>query len=298
MNTASLPKFRLRLLGRFELSGPDGPVDLPNKKLAGLLAYLACTAPIPQNREKLATLLWGSHFEAQARQNLRQALFRLRRALGENVLLGDGEQVSLAPGTLDCDATKLEALIRERSRATLAAAVDLYAGLLLSDITVKEEAWTDWLNGEQLRLESLALDAMVNLGELELQAGLPDRALAIANKSISINGLREDAHRLLIRAFAAAGRRADALNHYQLFVELLKRELNVEPDATTKQLIKELRGMASLQAPLPQDSGVPTTPAVDAATRPTPMGALALPDKPSIAVLPFDNLSGDPGRYR
>jgi TolB-like protein/Tfp pilus assembly protein PilF len=36
------------------------------------------------------------------------------------------------------------------------------------------------------------------------------------------------------------------------------------------------------------------TPTVDAATRPAPMMALALPDKPSIAVLPFDNLSVDP----
>jgi TolB-like protein/tetratricopeptide (TPR) repeat protein len=39
---------------------------------------------------------------------------------------------------------------------------------------------------------------------------------------------------------------------------------------------------------------VPATPTVDAAMRPAPMMALALPDKPSIAVLPFDNLSGDP----
>ena len=39
---------------------------------------------------------------------------------------------------------------------------------------------------------------------------------------------------------------------------------------------------------------VPAAPTVDAATRPAPMMALALPDKPSIAVLPFENLSGDP----
>ena len=76
------PSSGLCLLGRFKLNGPKGFVDLPNKKLTGLLAYLACTAPTPQHREKLATLLWGSHFEAQARQNFRQALFRLRRMLG------------------------------------------------------------------------------------------------------------------------------------------------------------------------------------------------------------------------
>jgi TolB-like protein len=39
---------------------------------------------------------------------------------------------------------------------------------------------------------------------------------------------------------------------------------------------------------------VPATPTVDAAMRPVPMMALALPDRPSIAVLPFENRSGDP----
>ncbi len=48
MKDVLLPKFRLSLLARFELTGPEGPVELPSKKLAGLLAYLACTAPLPQ----------------------------------------------------------------------------------------------------------------------------------------------------------------------------------------------------------------------------------------------------------
>ena len=39
---------------------------------------------------------------------------------------------------------------------------------------------------------------------------------------------------------------------------------------------------------------VPATPTVDAVTRPAPMMVLALPDQPSIVVLPFENLSGDP----
>ena len=39
---------------------------------------------------------------------------------------------------------------------------------------------------------------------------------------------------------------------------------------------------------------VPATSSVDAATRPAPVMALALPDKPSIAVMPFENLSGGP----
>jgi DNA-binding SARP family transcriptional activator len=57
-------------------------LDLTSRKLAALLAFLACTAPQGHGRDKLMTLLWGSHFDAQARQNLRQALTRLRRCPG------------------------------------------------------------------------------------------------------------------------------------------------------------------------------------------------------------------------
>ena len=79
-------KFRLLALGHFELTGPDASVDVLNNKLAGLLAYLACTAPKQQPERKLATLLSGSHFDTQARQNLRQPLFQLRRVLGQKSL--------------------------------------------------------------------------------------------------------------------------------------------------------------------------------------------------------------------
>jgi hypothetical protein len=58
-DNAPSPRFGLSLLGGFELTGPDGVVDLPSKKLAGLLAYLACTAPQPQPREKLSAMAGG-----------------------------------------------------------------------------------------------------------------------------------------------------------------------------------------------------------------------------------------------
>ena len=234
-------RFGLSLLGRFELTGPDGVVDLPSKKLAGLLAYLACTAPRPQSREKLSALLWGSHFDAQAKQNLRQALSRLRKVLGQDALESDGEVVSLNAAVVLCDVSRFEALVREGSRDALSAAADLYRGRLIDDVTVSEEGWNEWLTGERERLLELALGAMVGLGEQELAAGRAEHALKAGQRAIALNNLREDAHRLIVQALAATGRKAEALKHYQDLVALLKRELNTEPDAATRSLVAELR---------------------------------------------------------
>src|SRR3954470_5130484 len=215
MDGGSFLTFGLSLLGRFELTGPDGIVDLPSKKLAGLLAYLACTAPRPQSREKLSTLLWGSHFDAQAKQNLRQALFRLRKVLGEDALESDGEVVSLNAAAVRCDVSRFEALVREGSRDALSAAADLYRGRLIDDVTVGEEGWNEWLTGERERLLDLALGAMMGLGKQELAAGRAGHALKAGQRAIALNNMREDGHRLIVQAMAATGRKAEALKHYQ-----------------------------------------------------------------------------------
>jgi TolB-like protein/DNA-binding SARP family transcriptional activator len=280
-------KFQLALLGRYELTGPEGPIGLTSKKLAALLAFLACTAPQAQGRDKLMTLLWGSHFDAQARQNLRQALTRLRRVLGEGTLISQGESVLLRPDAIACDVTEFEALVGDGSRDCLNGAVGLYKGRLLADIEIPEEAWTDWLAAERQRLEGLALDAMVKLGEQELEAGDLEQAFVAAKRAIAISSLREDAHRLVMRALAAGGRRANALKHYEDLAALLKRELTVEPDPITRALAAELRKPYMARSGSEVSSGPSSEPKSETVLLP-------LPDRPSIAVLPFANMSGDP----
>jgi DNA-binding SARP family transcriptional activator len=289
MGTLPRPAFQLSLLGRFDLIGPDGPNDLTSKKLAALLAFLACTAPQAHSRDKLMALLWGSHFDAQARQNLRQALTRLRRVLGDDALVTTGEVVSLRPGVIACDVAHFEALLADGSRDALNGAIGLYRGGLLADIAIPEEAWTEWLGVQRQRLEGLALDAMVRLGEEDIQAGNHEQALSVGNRAIEVSSLREDAHRLTMRALAAGGRRADALKHYEDLTALLKRELTVEPDPATRALAAELR---KSHAPQP-GSGVRSDPASGRASE-TGAVLLPFPDRPSIAVLPFANMSGDP----
>lgn len=259
MGDPSSARFQLVLLGRFELSGPDGTISVTSKKMAALLAFLACTAPRSHARDRLMTLLWGSHFDAQARQNLRQTLTRLRRVLGDDALISSGEAVSLRSGVVASDVARFEALLGDGSRGGLRKAVGLYGGRLLGDMSITEEAWTEWLEAEHRRLEGLALDAMVRLGEQALAQGDHGQALEAAQRAIAVSNLREDGHRLMMRALAAGGRRTDALKHYEQVTALLKRELKVEPDAATIAVAGELRKAL----PPPPSAGASTDPIDD-----------------------------------
>lgn len=262
---------QLKLFGHFELTGPEGRVAFPSAKLSACLAYLAMARkPVP--RAAITELLWGSHFEEQARQNFRQALARLRKAIGSDAIQADDQTVQLLPESAESDVRRFEALVEDGSIAALRAAAALLDGDLLAGIDLKEPAWEDWLSAERRRFGSIACDVLEKLGRMELEQRQPAEALRHAEASIRRDIFREDAHRLAIRAFAALGRRSEAMKHYQHLAERLKQELGTTPEAATRQAYDQVR----------LDGG-------PAPEQPPP----AQPRKPSIAVLPFANLSND-----
>jgi DNA-binding SARP family transcriptional activator len=132
-------RFHLSLLGRFELRDVSGPVTLPSKKLCGLLAFLACT-PRGSSRDGLMTLLWGSHFQVQARQNLRQSLTRLRRILGQSAFDDKGEVVRLRSGLISCDIERFEVSVQLPTRDGLMEAARIYRGPFLGGISHRRSA--------------------------------------------------------------------------------------------------------------------------------------------------------------
>lgn len=243
------PRINLSLLGRFVLTGPDGAIGLPNKKLAALLSYLGCMGHAPQPRERLSTLLWGSHFDTQARQNLRQALFKVRQVIGSDAIKSDGESVWLNPTVVSCDVGRFEALIRDGSHDAMRTAAILYRGPFVDDIGVNEESWSEWLAGERERLQELALNALVGIGRQELTAGRIDQALQAGQRAHALNNMRDDVHRLIMQALFAKGRRTEALTYYLDIVSMLKRELSTEPDAATRALASEIRGAGAADTP-------------------------------------------------
>lgn len=239
-----MTRLTLSLLGGFEARiGPGPPLPVTTKKAQALLAYLALTPGQSHPREKLAALLWTDTAPGPARNALRQALFALRKGLGAvegDILQGTGDAITLVRGAVQSDTAAFERAVSEGTLASLEQAVELYRGDLLSGLGVDEPGFEDWLMTERERLRELALEALARLLDHQRTSGATARALQTALRLLALDPLQEPVHRTLMRLYGQFGRRDAALRQYQECVEVLQRELGVEPEPETKALYQEI----------------------------------------------------------
>jgi DNA-binding SARP family transcriptional activator len=250
------------------------------QKAGLLLAYLAYHRDRTHPRSVLMELLWPEHRLEPARASLSMALSSLRRELetapsasrstqhtahsaqhtatdgselcaerrapcaaaGPQVILTGQAAVQLNPAVITTDVAEFAAALQAAGRAGsgpdrahwLANAVDLYRGELLpgffDDWILQERRWLaeQYFQGLSQLLASLERD-----GEFE-------RALQYARRGVTADSLREEAHRDLIRLYIAAGQPGAARRQYEELVRLLRQQLNAEPSAATRSLVRGL----------------------------------------------------------
>jgi TolB-like protein/Tfp pilus assembly protein PilF len=280
-----LAALHIGLLGGFELRLASGEaLPLKGRKTQALVAYLALSPGQRRSREELVALLWGERGEEQARSSLRQALSELRKALGEAgepLLIADRESVTLDAGTVDVDVRAFERSVDEGTPKALERAAELYRGDFLDGFGVHDPVFEDWLRGERQRLHERACEALSGLLDHQA-AGDSETAIATGRRLLALDPLREATHRALMRLYAGKGERALALKQYQACCDVLAAELDLSPEAETEALAEEIRGGGA-------GAGVGAAPEPAPGVEPT-----SPPGQPSIAVLPFTNMSGDP----
>jgi TolB-like protein len=281
----ALPKGELRLLGPLALAIEGRELHRLPRKADALLALLALQPGRPITREAVADFLWTDRGPAQARHSLRQTLLVLRRNLGGDLILAEGDCLVIPPGTLAVDAIEFEARAASTDREVLGAAAALYRGELLENRGPVALRFDDWLAVERNRFAVLAATILRRFAAACAAAGEIETAIAAAMRLVTIDNFREDSHRLLIELLARAGRRPEALRRFDAVAELLERELGVPPHEETIALVRRIRMDSSMPASTGRRSDV-----IDE-TVPRLVGPRPIPDKPSIAVLPFQNMS-------
>jgi TolB-like protein/Flp pilus assembly protein TadD len=282
----SMTKLRLALFGGLEIAGDDAIASAGlTRKSKALVAYLALQGERGQSREKLAELLWGDSAEEQARANLRQTLWSIRKALrGKTAgyIVTKSDQVALAGPNIELDVSEFERLAKEATPQALERAAQLYKGDLLDGFSLKEESFEAWVRAERERLRHLACEVLAKLIAHCDEVGDTERCIETAARMLRLDPMRESAHRILMCAYAAQGRQASALKQFETCRDILRRELGVEPEKETVELYCEIRRQRVATAEERIDTVLEDT------VKDPP-----LPDGPSVAVLPFESKGSD-----
>ena len=237
----------VRLLGTFNITYKNKVVSIASRPAQSLFAYLILNPGSSHRREKLAGLLWPDSLEETARDNLRHALWRVRKAFeaGASTRFLHGDDRSISFRTTEkywLDAAQLEQLGDVSSADELMHALSEYHGELLPGF------YEEWVVLEREHISSIFEHHMARLMSLLQEKKRWLDILDWAERWIKLGQKPEPAYRALMSAHAAKGDMSKVAATYARCLKSLK-EFGIEPSEQTRALYDRLKtGKESLEA--------------------------------------------------
>ena len=227
---------RLDLFDGFELryDGTTVPLPMSAQRVVAFVALQDHAVP----RGYVACKLWLESPEDHATSSLRSALWRLRQS-GCDVIESAGRKLGLAPHVaVDAHeaADWARRMLDGRGEDSLKASDGFVLGELLPDW------YEDWVLLERERLRELQMHALERVCERLTETGSYADAMEAAQAVVKLEPLRESAHRLLIRIHLAEGNHSEAIRQFELFRQLLKAEIGLQPSRQIHALVSPLTG--------------------------------------------------------
>jgi DNA-binding SARP family transcriptional activator len=244
-----------RVLGPIEARRDGVPLTLggpqQRRMLATLLAESGRAVPV----ERLVDAVWPDDPPDGSRRTVMTYVSRLRSVLGEGWIRTEGSGYRLEVEASALDASRFERLV-DRARRTpptqtvalIEEALALWRGDAYGEFATE---W--WALPHAARLEELHVVAVEHRAEALLAIGDHGRAISDLERLVLTYPLRGRFAEQLVRAYAAAGREAEALRAVQAHREHLAEHTGLTPPESLLQLERSILG----GTPTPVASGRP-----------------------------------------
>jgi adenylate cyclase len=284
-------------LGRFHIEVDGQPLRFgrkaqrrPLELLKLLIALGGDSIPV----EKMTDSLWPDSDGDQAQGAFDITLHRLRKQIGNDALQLADSRITLDPGQCWVDSQEFQETLGRAARAVededgegawgyVEHALALYRGPFLEGEFLPVE-----ILSARETLHGLFLRHIHQLAEFYLLARHHARATVLYQRGLEVDELAEEFYQGLMRCHGAVGHLGEVESLYQRCRKVLRAGADIDPSPETEAVYEALifeqrvrlhdlaEGTASAASLLPGSI------------------SLELPDRPSIAVLPFANISGDP----
>lgn len=218
-----------------------------------LLAYLTLERNRLHSREMLADLFWRDYSPERARSCLNTALWRLRKAIEPQEGNEDRYLVTSHNGeigfNLECDCWLDVAIFEDLVNRVLKVPVDrvsqeqvqeLESGLDLYTADLLESVYEDWALAPREHKRLLYLHSLGYLMHYYRLQNDPFKGIEYGERILSIDPLREEAHRALMQLYLESGQRGLAVRQYETCRTSLSEELGIPPMEETQALYDQI----------------------------------------------------------
>lgn len=202
----------------------------------------------PLERDAIGLVFWPDLSSKKMTDSFHTTLYRVRRAVGSDVIVVQDGEYQLGNVDYWFDVEEFEEVV---GRARLLPphdwqtehlwrrAVSLYQGDFLP------EAERSWCVPKREALRGLYLEALLGMGRSHEARLEFEGAVEWYQKALDLDELRESVHRRIMRCYAEAGRRAEAVAQYRRCEETLRRELDIAPSEETQKLHEQIAGRSA-----------------------------------------------------
>jgi DNA-binding SARP family transcriptional activator len=248
-------KFQLSFycLGPFRVLQKGNLIEnLPNRKALAILKYLVTHRQSPIPKDVLMNIFWPDADPVSARNRLNVAMHGLRREFRSitdvPIVLFEGDGYLINPAAeLWVDTEEFERHFKSANQLEAtgqnSAAVEEFevATSLYSDDFLIEDLYEEWpiIIRERLRIEYLEI--LDHLSRIYFDQGQYTVCISLCSRILERDNCREDAHCRLMRCYSRLGQPYLALRQYQICVDALRSELDVDPDMATTKLADRIR---------------------------------------------------------
>jgi LuxR family maltose regulon positive regulatory protein len=198
----------------------------------------------PTAKERIIEALWMETIEP-AKLNLRfkNEVYRLRRALGQDVILFEDDRYQFNPALdHEYDVEAFESLIaKAESLPGPKEQISLYQKAInLVHVHYLEDISSTWAEPERERLNQVYLWASLSLAELYLKEGQTLKALNICEEALRYDSAFEATYRLKMQVYRRLGDRGSVIHTYQTCEQVMRDTYNLPPSEETQKLYQQL----------------------------------------------------------
>jgi DNA-binding SARP family transcriptional activator len=231
----------LRTLGGLSLENGGRPIvgAAAQRGRLALLSVIAAAGDRGISRDLLLALFWSESDNERARGALKQALYSLRRDVGERELTLGTSELRLNPAVITSDIGEFEDALKG---GLLERAVELYKGPFLDGIYLHDAPeFERWADRERERLASRFRTALGGLARAAAMSGDTAAAVAWWRRLAVADPLSASIAVSLMEALATSGDSASALRHADLYTALVRQDLGAAADQSVSALAEHIR---------------------------------------------------------